>query len=184
MQRPEIEETHLRYFMLFLFDKGLKSKEATQTICDIYGDILDTRKCYRWFKKFKSGDRSLKDKPKTGRPLKIDDDTLNSLVESDPRKTIHELSQDLGCPRTTVQNHLKRLGKKNRQGVWVPHELSPTAIEQRVTICSSLLSRNETDPFLRRIVTGDEKWVLYSNSRRKKNGYHRTRYLCLPLGQH
>ena len=53
MSRAEIEETHLQNYMLFLFDKGLKAKEATQTICDIYGDVLQVQKCYRWLRKFK-----------------------------------------------------------------------------------------------------------------------------------
>jgi histone-lysine N-methyltransferase SETMAR len=39
---------------------------------------------------------------------------------------------------------------------------------QRVTIASSLLSRNTREPFLDRIVTGDEKWVLYVNVKRRK----------------
>ncbi len=37
---------------------------------------------------------------------------------------------------------------------------------QRVNIASSLLFRNNHEPFLDRIVTGDEKWVLYVNVKR------------------
>lgn len=37
----------------------------------------------------------------------------------------------------------------------------------RVTIFKSLLLRHETEPFWKRIVTGDEKWVLYENPKRK-----------------
>lgn len=46
--------------------------------------------------------------------------------------------------------------------------MTETALDQRRTICASLLSRYEDDPFLRRIVTGDEKWVLYDNPVRGK----------------
>ncbi|MGL5636946.1 MAG: hypothetical protein ACRDD0_08680 [Bacteroidales bacterium] len=167
MSKPKIEETHLRGIMLFLFDQGKKAKEAIGIICETYGPILTLDKCHRWFKKFKSGDRGLNNAPKSGRPSKLDDDILKSAVEADPRKTIKELSAELGCPWTTVKDHLKRIGKKHRQGLWVPHELSQTAIEQRMTICSSLLSRHETGSFLRRIITSDEKWVLYNNPKRK-----------------
>ena len=34
---------------------------------------------------------------------------------------------------------------------------------------NSLLKRNETDPFLKRIITGDEKWVVYDNVVRKRS---------------
>ena len=31
------------------------------------------------------------------------------------------------------------------------------------------MKRNETDPFLKRIITGDEKWVVYDNVMRKRS---------------
>jgi histone-lysine N-methyltransferase SETMAR len=55
------------------------------------------------------------------------------------------------------------LGKLPKFGKWLPHPLTPDQKFSRATICASLISRNDTDPFLDRIVTGDEKWVLYVN---------------------
>ena len=40
---------------------------------------------------------------------------------------------------------------------------------ERNSICDSLLKRNETDPFLKRIITGDEKWVVYDNIVKKRS---------------
>ena len=40
---------------------------------------------------------------------------------------------------------------------------------QRVSICDLHLKRNEDDPFLKRIVTGDEKWIVYNNATRKRS---------------
>jgi [histone H3]-lysine36 N-dimethyltransferase SETMAR len=71
----------------------------------------------------------------------------------------------IGCPWSIVQDHLHRLGKNYKQGISVPHELS---LDQWYTIYASILSRYEDDKFLRRIITGDEKWVLYNNPERKK----------------
>ena len=36
-----------------------------------------------------------------------------------------------------------------------------------ISICESLLNRNKINPFLKRMVTGDEKWVTYDNVKRK-----------------
>ncbi|GFW94905.1 mariner transposase [Trichonephila clavipes] len=33
----------------------------------------------------------------------------------------------------------------------------------RISICEALAKRNEINPFLKRMVTGDEKWVTYDN---------------------
>ncbi|GFX19325.1 hypothetical protein TNCV_3014641 [Trichonephila clavipes] len=38
----------------------------------------------------------------------------------------------------------------------------------RISICEALARRNEIDPFLKWMVTGDEKWVTYCNIVRKR----------------
>ena len=49
---------------------------------------------------------------------------------------------------------------------WVPHELNENHKRKRFEISSTLLLRNQNDPFLNRIVTLDEKWFLYDNLKR------------------
>ncbi|GFY25442.1 mariner transposase [Trichonephila clavipes] len=39
----------------------------------------------------------------------------------------------------------------------------------QISICHALAKRNEIDPFLKRMVTGDEKWVTYYNTVRKRS---------------
>ena len=67
----------------------------------------------------------------------------------------------------TVINHLKKIGFKKKLDVWVPHDLTQKNIFARMDGCESLLNRNKIDPFLKRMVTGDEKWVTYDNVKRK-----------------
>ncbi|GFW01906.1 hypothetical protein TNCV_3028771 [Trichonephila clavipes] len=38
-----------------------------------------------------------------------------------------------------------------------------------ISICEALAKRNEIDPFLKRMVTGDEKRVTYNNIVRKRS---------------
>jgi histone-lysine N-methyltransferase SETMAR len=59
------------------------------------------------------------------------------------------------------------MGFKKKLGNWIPHRLRDDQLEQRVTICNSLLSRRRNFDWLRDVVTGDEKWVLYTNEVRK-----------------
>jgi [histone H3]-lysine36 N-dimethyltransferase SETMAR len=72
------------------------------------------------------------------------------------------------CSHEAIRQHLQQIGKVLKEGVWVPHQLSTQNRIQRVTIASSLLARNSREPFLDRIVTGDEKWVLYVNVKKRK----------------
>jgi len=39
----------------------------------------------------------------------------------------------------------------------------------RINICDSLLKWNEIEPFLKRMILGDEKWIIYDNPTRKRS---------------
>ena len=52
---------------------------------------------------------------------------------------------------------LKQLGYVNKLDIWIPQKLNEIQLTKRISICDSLLKRNETDPFLKRIITDDEK---------------------------
>ena len=42
-------------------------------------------------------------------------------------------------------------------------------LTKRINACDLHLKRNEFDPFLKRIITGDEKWIVYNNVVRKRS---------------
>ena len=50
----------------------------------------------RWFAKFRSGDFSLEDEPRSSRPTVIQDENLRTLVETDPSQTVHGMAEELG----------------------------------------------------------------------------------------
>ncbi|GFV69897.1 HTH_48 domain-containing protein [Trichonephila clavipes] len=56
-----------------------------------------------------------------------------------------------------VYDRLKGLGLSSKLDVWVPHVLTERNLCRRIDVCDSLLKRHENDPFLKRIITGDEK---------------------------
>ncbi|XP_043496419.1 histone-lysine N-methyltransferase SETMAR-like [Polistes fuscatus] len=162
------EEVHIRHCMLFEFRKGNNATVATKNICDVYPNALDIRKCQRWFSKFKSGNFDLSDSYRSGRPSALDNDVLRAEVEANPYQTIEELSNSLNQPWSTIQEHLKQIGKVSRAGVWVPHNLSEQNKANRSITCNLLLQRHNTEAFFDRLITGDEKWVLYDNPKRKR----------------
>lgn len=113
--------------------------------------------------KFRSGDTTLKDEPRVGHPSDFDDNLLKAILEQNPRQSTRGIAERLNTSQSTVNRHLQKLGKVCKLGVWVPHNLSERNKEDRMSIATSLLSRVKIEPFLNRIVTGDEKWVTYDN---------------------
>jgi len=69
---------------------------------------------------------------------------------------------------STVFLHLKEIRKVSKFGKWVPHQLNEKKQIERVNIATSLLTRQYTENFLNRVITGDEKWILYENNKRKR----------------
>ncbi|EZA49265.1 Histone-lysine N-methyltransferase SETMAR [Ooceraea biroi] len=71
-------------------------------------DALKLRQCQNWFTKFRSGDFNVKDTPRSGRPIEIDDDKRKALIDSNRRLTTRESAENLNVLKSSVENHLKR----------------------------------------------------------------------------
>ena len=56
-----------------------------------------------------------------------------------------------------------------KQGTWVPYDLKPRDVEHRFFACEQLLQREKMKGFLHGIVTGVEKWIHYSNPKKRKS---------------
>ena len=74
----------------------------------------------------------------------------------------------LHVSHTCIENRLKQLGYVRKLDTWVPREPKEKHLTQRVKSCDLLKKRNENGPFLKRLITGDEKWVVYDNIKRKR----------------
>ncbi|GFW59024.1 transposase [Trichonephila clavipes] len=55
------------------------------------------------------------------------------------------------------------MDSKKKLDTLVPHQLTPKNMMGRISISEALTKQNEIDPFHKRMVTGDEKWVTYDN---------------------
>ena len=118
--KMEVSEEHIRHIMLYEFKKGnnaTAATAATKNIRDLYGEeALNTRKCQRWLQKFRSGDYSLTDEARSGRPIEFDDELLVATLDEDPAVTVEELAQKLNSTHSTVHRHLRWLGKTWKVG--------------------------------------------------------------------
>ena len=79
-----------------------------------------------------------------------------------------QMAEMLNGAQQTVFDRLKAMGKIQKSGKWVPHELNYRQMENRKTTCEILLHRHDRKSVLHRIVTGDEKWIYFQNHQRKK----------------
>ena len=166
----EEEKQHFRHFMLYYFKKGKNATEMQKKICAVYGEGAVTDwTCQKWFAKFRAGDSSLDDAPRSGGPVAVDSDQIETFIENNQLYTTREIADIFRICKSSVENHFHQLGYVHRFDVWVPHKLSDKKLLDRISACDSLLKRNENVLLLKQIVTGDEKWILYNNVERKRS---------------
>ena len=127
--------------------------------------------CERWFQRFKIGDFDVADKEHGKPPKKYEGVELQALLDEDDLQTQKQLAEQLSVSHQAVSNRLREMGKIQKVGRWVPHELNKRqmARERRKNTCEILLERYRRKSFLHRIVTEDEKWIFFENPKRKKS---------------
>ncbi|CAK9816502.1 Mariner Mos1 transposase [Anthophora quadrimaculata] len=166
------QKEHIRHCIFFAFELKKNAAEATKIIYSALGENAATNKtCKKWFQRFRSGNFDLNDAD-SGTPKKVEDEELEQLLNEDPCLTQQELAEELGVTQQAISVRLKKLRRIQKVGRWVPRVLSPENKVRRCDTAMSLLSRFNQKDFLHKIVTGDEKWVLYDNPKRRKSWVH------------
>ena len=166
----EEQDVHFRHILLYYFRKGKNASQAHKKLCAVYGnEALKERQCRNWFVRFRSGDFSLKNAQRSGRPIEVDETHIKATIDSDRHSTTRDIAEKLNVSHTCIEKKLKMLGYVKKLDLWLPHQLKEIHLTQRISICDSLLKRNEFDPFLKNLITGDEKWIVYNNVNRKRS---------------
>ncbi|GFV27271.1 histone-lysine N-methyltransferase SETMAR [Trichonephila clavipes] len=138
--------------------KGKNAVQGRKKFADVYGEgVLTVRQCQNWFAKFRSGNFDGEDAPRSGRLFEADKDAIKAFVDANRRITAREIELRLNLSNSTVYDHLKGLGLSSKLDVWVSHVLTERNLCRCIDWCDSLLKRRENDPFLKHIITGDEK---------------------------
>lgn len=110
----------------------------------------------KWFVRFRSRNFSLQDDPRSGRKRKVLDKELQSLLDENSAQIQEELVEQ-GVTRQAISVRLHAIGKIQKEGIWIPHELSESNRMKPYNTAPSLLNCHERKNFLYKIVTGDEK---------------------------
>ncbi|KAL6266174.1 hypothetical protein P5V15_003034 [Pogonomyrmex californicus] len=143
-----ITKEHIRFSIHFAFHLKKNAAEATAMICAAWRERYE---------------------PRAGRPQKIETDELQALLDINSAQTEKELAEQLGVTQQTISVRLYTMGKVQKEGRWVPHELSEDNKNRRRDTALTLLSKFGKKDFLHKIITGDEKWILYDNPKRRKS---------------
>ena len=95
--------------------------------------------------------------------MEVDNDQLRASTETDPLSTTREVAEELSVDHYMVVQRLKPIGKVKKLDKWVPHELTTNQKNHCLELPSSLILRNNNEPFLDLIVMCDKTWILYKN---------------------
>ncbi|GFS86113.1 histone-lysine N-methyltransferase SETMAR [Trichonephila clavipes] len=154
----KVNKEKIRYILQFFFDKSKNAGQVAEIVHGVYGaDTVTANYVQFWFRRFHSGIFDVKDAPRTGRPVLENVDKITEIIKVDRHVSSRSITQELKINHKTVISHLRKVGFKRKLDVWVPHQLTPQNMMDRISICEALAKRNAIDPFLKRMVTRDEK---------------------------
>ncbi|GFV64630.1 histone-lysine N-methyltransferase SETMAR [Trichonephila clavipes] len=155
-----------------------KLKEVAEILNGVHGgDSVTANYVQFWFHRFRSGIFDVKCAPRTGRPLVKNVDKITEIIDVDRHVNSRSISQKIKIEHKIVLNHLREVRFKKKLGVWVQYQKTAKIMMDRISISEVFEKRNEIDSFLKRIMTGDEKWVTDGNIVRKRSWSKRGKQL-------
>ena len=135
-------------------------------ICGVYGEAtLTDQTCKKWFAKFCAGVFLLDDSPWLGRPVEIDSDRIETLIETSQCYTMQEIAEYSKYPDQALKIICTSLFMLIT--FMFGSHISKKNLLDHISACDFLFKCNECVPFLKQIVMGSEKWKLYNNVDRR-----------------
>ena len=166
--KMSLQDDVLRELLKYEFLLNHNASQAARNVCTAYRpDTVKVRTAQRWYSRFRNEETEVEDRPRSGRPPVF---WWRLFVFPTRVRAAFDYTRDC-CYSWLYTWHcwipFTQTGQSSETGNMVLHVLTESNMRQRLTVCSSILTRHNQEPFLDRIVTDDEKWVLYINDLRK-----------------
>ena len=167
VEKPEFTKGLVRSFILYDFLSGVKPVQCLEKLKTVMGEEAPTLAMItKWFNRFRSGNFSVEDARREGRPKTATNDdnvaAVKAAIEEDSRVTLEKLEELLGIDATSIWRILtENLGFSKKAAKWVPHQLTPEHKASRVIFSRQCLQRfkDGKSAAWKQIVTGDETWI-------------------------
>jgi len=85
----------------------------------------------------------MRDKKRENRSRKVEDSQLQALLDGDDTQSQKMLAEQLGVSQAAISMRLHAMGKVQKIGKWVSHELNDRQMERRQNTCQILLARQK-----------------------------------------
>jgi len=141
----------MREALLFCFNLKKSAAESHRMLVEAYSDnTLSETTCRDWFPRFKDDNFDLSDKKRENRPRKVEDCQLQTLLDEDDTQSQKMLAEQLGVSQAAISMRIHAMGKIQKIGKWVPHELNDRQMERRQNTYQILLAKQKRKSFLHR----------------------------------
>lgn len=151
------KKNHFRHCLLYEYDKAITASATCLNISKVHAkDAMDDSTCCRWLKKFRQSERSCKNHSRSESLWIISDEHLYTDIKISSHTIIEKLTETFSEHRTTSERQMHAIGFI-KSSIMVPHQLTVKQCEDRIIMCVSLISCDNSEPFLNQIVTVDER---------------------------
>ncbi|EFN90037.1 Histone-lysine N-methyltransferase SETMAR, partial [Harpegnathos saltator] len=90
------------HILLYYFRKSKNASQAYKKLCAVYGnEALKERQYQNWFARFRSGDFSLKNAQRSGRPVEVVETHIKAITDSDRYSTTRDIAEKLNVSQHT-----------------------------------------------------------------------------------
>ena len=97
----------------------------------------------------------------------MEDGASLKMVEKQINKSTSTLLAEIGPSQNTINRDLYKVELMNKRCRKVPHKLTNDKIPRNVNLCKQLLENRRGSRFGGQIVIRDEKWMNFSNPKKR-----------------